>query len=385
MGAGPATTMARRWARGAADISADRAGGAARILAGTAAALLAPACAAAAPRAEALLLRQAGMLAAVSGGGVWTCAAAAAPLAGRALVLLADPALPRGAGAGAMIGAVAGAARGMNRAPFLYKCAPRTAAAARRAGWIVLPVARDAILDPLAFRPDTPARAGLRRRLRKAERAGVTAGPCAAADLPLAAMAALSRDWAARRGGERGLSVGRFAPDYVAGQAVYLAHAGGRLAGFATFHAGARERALDMLRTAADAPEGTVHALIAAAIADAARAGCRRLSLSAAPRPAGAADRLLPRLLATGLARLAGTGLSRFKAGFDPRWETRYAAAPGVLALLRGGLAAGWTILHPPPLPADPLPRPAPLPAPQAAPEPVPLTLPPEADLPAAA
>ncbi|MCX7889868.1 MAG: phosphatidylglycerol lysyltransferase domain-containing protein [Rhodobacteraceae bacterium] len=332
---------------------AGAAGGAATVVCGAWLEEIAPRYAASAPRAEGLILRQAGMACALHEGAVWPCARAAAPGGWpAALVLLADPA--PGAGqrdAMPLIGAIGAAAGGLGRIPVLYKCGPRVAAAARRAGWQVLPVARDAVVDPRTFDLSVPARAGLRRKLRRAGRAGVSVEACGAAALPLAEMAALSRDWAARRGGERGLSGGRVAPHYVAGQKVLLARAGGRLVGFATFHAGARERALDLLRTAADAPDGTVHALIAAAIAEAGAAGCARLSLAAVPCAPEALRHPLPRLLARLALAVTGPGLGRLKAGFAPRWETRYAAAPGRAALLGGGAAILAAILRPPPLP----------------------------------
>jgi phosphatidylglycerol lysyltransferase len=208
------------------------------------------------------------------------------------------------------------------RRPLLYKCGARLAAEARGRGWTVLAVAEEAWLDPCAFRLDRPEMRGLRRKLRAAEAAGVTVARATA--LPLTEMAAVAAEWAAARGGERGFSMGRFSPDHVAAQRVWLARAEGRLLGFVTFHQGAREWTLDLVRLRPDAPDGTAHALVAAALAEAARAGLKRLSLAAVP-----VERPLPRPLERPAAARSGDGLRRFKSAFDPSWETALCRRPG--------------------------------------------------------
>jgi phosphatidylglycerol lysyltransferase len=90
-----------------------------------------------------------------------------------------------------------------------------------------------------------------------------------------------------------------------------------------------------------------MHSLIATAIADAAGAGIPRLSLAAAPMRPGQADGWPARLYARLARRRGGAGLLQFKAMFDPVWETRYIAAPGLLALARGGLSVGRAIRFP--------------------------------------
>ncbi len=247
------------------------------------------------------------------------------------------------------LAALAAAAAERGRRPLIYKAGARLAAGARSAGWAVVPVAEEAWLDPAAFRVDTPARRRLRRKLRAAGAAGVEVA-LAEGPLPMGDLAAIAAEWARARGGERGFSMGRFAPDYVAGQRVYVARCGGRPVAFVTFHEAAREWTLDLVRTLPDAPDGATYALLAAAIEDAARAGVLRLSL-AAVRPEGrwpaAADRLA--------RRLSGEGLRRFKAAFAPRWETLYAAAPDRLSLALGLWDVAWRIHRPLPLPVPPM------------------------------
>jgi phosphatidylglycerol lysyltransferase len=314
--------------------------------------------------AETGLIRQGHLGVLVAGGALWPLG-----VAGDALTAFARTArLPRADAGGArapdravldaLVGALLREAQAEGRIPVLYKAEPRAAAAARRAGLRVFAIAAEAVIRPLAFAPESPACAGLRRKLRKARRAGirVTARwPTDAAPLPLAEMAEVSALWAAAHGGERGFSTGRFAPGYVAGQAVWTAtDADGALAGFATFHFGPGEWTLDLMRQRPGAPDGTMHSLIAHAIADAAQAGVSRLSLAAAPCDPDRAGGALAGLYARLARRAGGAGLARFKDMFDPVWEPRYIAAPGLVSMVRAGLAIARAIRRPVPMGPNP-------------------------------
>jgi phosphatidylglycerol lysyltransferase len=290
------------------------------------------------PPAEAGLARQ-GQLALLDSG--W--------LAGRTphlLVGLLDPFAP----AGEALPRLIAEARAEARLPCLYKCGARTAVAARHQGFALLPVAREAWLDPQGFRLDRPALAGLRRKLRKAAGLRITRP----ATLPLAEMQQVAQSWARARGGERGFSMGRFCPDYVGAQRVYLGWDGARLAGFVTFHEGPGrdgrgEWVLDLMRQAATAPDGTMQALVLQAITDAAAAGVGRLSLAAVPLHEG--PECWPARLAHRLAGVDLSGLERFKAGFAPRWDPLYLAAPSRAALLLAGVEIARAIHRPGRLP----------------------------------
>jgi phosphatidylglycerol lysyltransferase len=244
------------------------------------------------------------------------------------------------------------AARDEGRWPVLYKADGRAAARARAAGLAVLPIARDAWLCPQDFHLEIPARAGLRRKLRRAAAAGVAAALDDAPDW--VALAQVNAAWVAARGGEHGFSMGRFDPSYCAGQRVVVARQRGRVVGFATFHT-ARMRGgavwtLDLLRPDPAAPEGTAQLLVTAAVEAARAAGVGRLSLAAAPLGASPAERGPAAWLGRWLAPAAMGGLAQFKAGFAPDWRRVYMVGPSwpVLALI------GWEIWqrvrHPPPL-----------------------------------
>ena len=220
------------------------------------------------------------------------------------------------------LAALSATARAEGRLPCLYKTGARMAVAARQAGWVVRRVAAEAWLCPAQFSPAGPARAGLRRKLRRAGLAGVSitavTGP-----LPQAEMARVAAQWAAAHGGERGFSMGRWCPQYVAGQRVFLARHEGRVIAFVTLHDGLDEWTLDLLRSLPGCPDGTMYALLAAAIDAARAAGIPRLSLAAVSRAQH--------------GRRAGYradgGLARFKTAFAPRWEPLYLCAPAWWAL----------------------------------------------------
>ncbi len=300
-------------------------------------------------RAEVQLARQ-GTLTLLSdpGGALWLSAA----LPG-ARAFVGDP-----VGAGCrhgLTGAALDLCRGEGRGPLFYKTGPATAAALRRRGLTVRPIAREAVLNPQTFTLTGPARAGLRRKLRHAAQAGVAVTE--PDRLPLPEMAEVARLWAARQGQERGWSMGRWDSDYVAGQRVLTARDGaGRLVAFVSFHASRREWVLDLIRATEPMPDGTLYALIVAALGAARREGVDRLSLAAVPLR----DLGLPPLLAP-LVRHAlrrSEGLVQFKQAFAPRWERRYIAARGPVRLALAGMMVVWAVHRPAaPTATDPLRR----------------------------
>lgn len=248
------------------------------------------------------------------------------------------------------------------RIAVLYKCTARTAALARQrqsaahsrqrqSAWRI---AREAWLDPRSFSLTTAPRAGLRRKLRHATVAGVTiSGPADArtAPLPLAQMQKIATAWAETHGGERGFSIGRFAPAYVQGQRVYLAHQHGRLIAFITLHEGHAEWTLDLMRHGPKLPDGTMHLLLHTAITDAKRLDLPRLSLAAVPEHAFAPPKWRVARLVLQLFGTGTTGLARFKSTFAPHWQNLYLVAPNRLCLALAACALARAIHAPRPLP----------------------------------
>ncbi len=292
-----------------------------------------------APRAEAALLRHGRLSLATDPAGRPAAMVAAT---GQSLVMLSDPLSP-GAAPGDTLTTLDRLARARLAAPVLYKAGARLAAAARARGWTVVAVAREAWLDPRGFTTEGRKMSGLRRKLRKAEAAGVSVTeirPGSGQPLPLDEMREIAAAWARAHGGERGFSMGQWAPDTLAWAHVLLARgADGALLGFLTLHANARERTLDLMRARPAAPDGVMYLLLARAIEAAGAAGVPRLSLAAVPVGAADDEPAPLRHLRGQLEAAAGTGgLRQFKQAFAPRWETLYIAAPRLPELAAGAL-----------------------------------------------
>lgn len=144
--------------------------------------------------------------------------------------------------------------------------------------------------------------------------------------------------------------MGRHDADYLSGQRLWLAWREGRLVAYVSFHAGVREWTLDLVRPAADAPDGTVASLIVAALTDARTAGIARLSLAAAALPAFG----LAGTAGAVAARLPGgdgtDGLRRFKLLFAPHRTRLYIAARSRPALIWSAVEIACAIRWPRPL-----------------------------------
>jgi phosphatidylglycerol lysyltransferase len=288
-----------------------------------------------APRAEANLLRQADkiLLRAPSGSGSLLAAER-----GQALIALGDPLFTTNTPA--LIEDFKHTAETQNRLPFLYKISGRSAVAARKMGFTVTPVSNEAWLRPVAFDLTTSTHRQLRRKLRKAEKAGITIKPLhrhADMHLAMGEMTRVAQEWAAAHGGERGFTMGIFEPAYVQTQQCFLAYQDQKLVAFATFSTVAREWTLDLMRHGADLPDGTMHSLIVEAIAAANHADVPRLSLASVPwRPALCAPRLIQGFRGYFARASGGSGLAQFKNSFAPQWEVLYMAAPTRFTLLLG-------------------------------------------------
>ncbi|MFM7334459.1 MAG: phosphatidylglycerol lysyltransferase domain-containing protein [Tabrizicola sp.] len=244
------------------------------------------------------------------------------------------------------------AARAEGCWPVLYKLAGRSAVRARRSRMRVLPVAREAWLEPQSFRLEIPSRAGLRRKLRRAEAAGVMAAVERQPDW--VGLARINAAWTAARGREHGFAMGRFDPVYLSGQVVVVARHSAAMTGFASFHTAQVEGeavwTLDLLRPDPAAPEGTAQCLILAALAAAREAGVKRLSLAAVPIGAREGETGPAARLGRFCAKESMRGLDQFKAGFAPRWQRLYIAAPSWLAMILVGAEIWRRVCRPGPL-----------------------------------
>ncbi len=221
----------------------------------------------------------------------------------------------------------------------LYKCTAEVAAHARRHGWTVRRIATDAIISPKLWTTTGPARSQLRRKLRQADKAGITIVRAGRAT-PDPAMAVIAAEWQATHGGELGYAMGRYDPAYVAHQSTYLIYQDQTLCGFITVQTRATAWAIDLIRHRATIPHGAMHAAVTRIISDAATADVMTLSLGAVPD--GPDDHLLQRGI---MAKKAG--LRQFKAAFGPLWAPRYHAAPTQAQWALSLALATWHIQRP--------------------------------------
>lgn len=238
-----------------------------------------------------------------------------------------------------------------NRVAGFYKAQGRSALAARRAGWSVMHIADDAVLDLENFVLSGSERARLRRKLRQADKAGLTLRRAVPADLPQ--LKEIDAQWQQEHGEARGGTIGLFCAAYLRNQAVFVAEQDTQITAFVSFHVMDREWALDLMRHRTDLPDGTMHALVHAGLCAAQSSGVPRLSLSAVPACPDPARPLHRWAAGKIVQRAGGTGLRQFKSAFGPRWMPLYAAAPGPLSLTIVLADVVLSVLRPVTVPAD--------------------------------
>lgn len=227
------------------------------------------------------------------------------------------------------------AARKHGRRLVLYKCTESVAAQARKAGLWSIPIASEATLDPATFNVGGKLFSQLRRKLRKAAKAGVT---FASGAPRLIEMEDIDRKWQARSGRARGFSVGQFCPNLVRKQASFTATQDGTPIAFITCHISADRWVLDLMRSTQNCPDGTMQGLVIEAISAANEANVAEFSLCSVPffSPSIGPD-LTSRALARAFKSSASAkGLWRFKSGFAPEWRREYIAFDGAFAVVLG-------------------------------------------------
>ena len=219
-------------------------------------------------------------------------------------------------------------AREQNRIVCKYKISAPHAIKARKAGWAVLRVSDEAIVATEGHTLEGSTYRQLRRKLKKAEKEGVRVVE-QSTGLPFAEMKRVSEAWESRNGGAKGLSMGQFEEDYIQRQRIFLAYVEDQLVGFVTFHTTGHEWALDLMRIAPDAPDGTMHMMVNDAILMAREEEIPQVSLAAAPVLPKDDTSIQGRLRGKYFEKAGGKGLRQFKDCFAPTWKPLYMAAPG--------------------------------------------------------
>ncbi|MFT2707756.1 bifunctional lysylphosphatidylglycerol flippase/synthetase MprF [Clavibacter zhangzhiyongii] len=238
-------------------------------------------------------------------------------------------------------------ARGL--VPAFYSIHSRDLPVFAELGWSVTPVAEEAVIDLAGFSTSGKRRQDLRTAANRAARDGVDAVWSTYRGLPeplRRAVDALSGDWAdAKALPEMGFTLGGLRElDDPEVRMLLAVDAAGRVHGVTSWLPAYRDgrlvgRTLDVMRRGTDPMPGVMEFLIATAARAFQEEGLESLSLSGTPLAGigstaarGPVDRVIARLLAaTGRVlepSYGFTSLLRFKAKFDPRYETLWLACP---------------------------------------------------------
>ena len=227
------------------------------------------------------------------------------------------------------------------RAMAIYRCNRLTASRAEGLGLKAFQFSAEAILIPKLFDMNVPSRSGLRRKIRKAKKAGITIN---SQPLNMPRLDDIDRNWSAVHRVARGFSTGRFSAALIGRQRIYVAYRRREPVGFITFSTAQNQWQLDLIRYQDDCPDGTIYALVARAIEDARMEGILHLSLGSVPFcPATSKSDFADKMHRLVFARSpALKGLYQFKKTFDPEWHDRYI----VISSITGGFVATLSILR---------------------------------------
>jgi phosphatidylglycerol lysyltransferase len=161
----------------------------------------------------------------------------------------------------------------------------------------------------------------------------------------LAEMKTVSDAWLAGKSArEKGFSLGVFSPTYLAEFPAAVVRQGGRMVAFANVWLGAdhEEVSVDLMRYLRDAPNGVMEYVFIQLMLWGSEQGYRWFNLGMAPLSGMQERALAPLWMRLGaLVYRHGEnfynfkGLRQYKGKFNPRWEPKYMASPGGLAIPR--------------------------------------------------
>jgi phosphatidylglycerol lysyltransferase len=214
-------------------------------------------------------------------------------------------------------------------------------------GLAVMKLGEEARVSLPDFSLEGSARAELRTQRRRAERDRATFEVLQPQQLPalLPKLQAVSDAWLEDKAvAEKGFSVGAFSQNYIGNFPVAVVRCGEELVAFASLWiAGTGEEiAVDLMRFGPDAPRGAMDYLFVELMLWGRTQGYRWLNLGMAPLAGLEQHPLAPAWHRVGnfVFRYGEhfynfDGLRRYKAKFNPVWESKYLASPGGLALPR--------------------------------------------------
>src|SRR5580658_2910516 len=214
-------------------------------------------------------------------------------------------------------------------------------------GLAVMKLGEEARVSLADFSLEGSARAELRTQRRRAERDGATFEVLQPQQLAalLPKLRAVSNAWLEDKAvAEKSFSVGAFSAGYIANFPVAVVRCGEELVAFASLWIAGTgdEIAVDLMRFGPDAPRGAMDFLFVELMLWGRAQGYRWLNLGMAPLAGLEQHPLAPAWHRVGnfVFRYGEhfynfDGLRRYKAKFNPVWESKYLASPGGLALPR--------------------------------------------------
>jgi phosphatidylglycerol lysyltransferase len=214
-------------------------------------------------------------------------------------------------------------------------------------GLAVMKLGEEARVSLADFSLEGSARAELRTQRRRAERDGATFEVLQPQQLPslLPKLQAVSNSWLEDKAvAEKSFSVGAFSAGYIANFPVAVVRCGAEVVAFASLWVAGTgdEIAVDLMRFGPDAPRGAMDFLFVELMLWGRAQGYRWLNLGMAPLAGLEQHPLAPAWHRVGnfVFRYGEhfynfDGLRRYKAKFNPVWESKYLASPGGLALPR--------------------------------------------------
>jgi len=241
-----------------------------------------------------------------------------------------------------------------------YQVQPQNLSLYADAGLRAFKLGEAAHVDLAGFDLKGARRASLRHAWNRAQRDGLRFEwlPPEAVAAEIDALQAVSNLWLAeRRAREKRFSIGAFQRDYIAALPAAVIRREGRILAFAsvlTTHL-SREATVDLMRSAPDAPGGTMEFLFTALMLELKARGYQTFDLGMAPlrglhdSPAAPFWHRMARAVVDHGERFYNfNGLRAFKAKFQPEWQPRYLAVSGgsspvvaladVAVLISGGL-----------------------------------------------
>nr|WP_322963274.1 bifunctional lysylphosphatidylglycerol flippase/synthetase MprF [Sphingomonas sp. SGZ-02] len=266
---------------------------------------------------------------------------------GTSWIAMGDPVGPRAAWADLLWQLRTMADAGQGRL-MLYQITPDCLEIAIEMGLQIIKYGEEALIDLSTFALEGGRMRGLRQtlnRFRTRENARFAILPAAEVPAIMPELKSVSDDWLLAKGhGEKGFSLGRFDPAYLALNDCAVVRVEGRIVAFANiWKAGdKRELSVDLMRHVEDAPGGVMDYLFVELMLWGQAEGYGRFALGLAPLSGVGGRRMAPTwakvaaLVFRHGERFYGfRGLRAYKEKFQPEWAPRYIAGPRGLGLVK--------------------------------------------------